>query len=153
MKKLIGSELMNFNIEIPTDSEGFYSLECPHCRERYKVSSIDIDAEDTIELFCPSCGLSGEKSDFISKDIIEHAETLALNYATQEIFNAFKKTNNKRRGFGISFDMKKPMQQQPKLLKEDEKLEKIELYCCDKVIKINIDHKVSNVYCPFCGVN
>jgi len=147
---------MKFNIEIPTDSEGFYSLECPHCKERFKVSSIDIDGEDTIELFCPSCGLNGEKSDFISKDVIEHAEALALNYATQEIFNIFKKTNNnnnKRNSFGISFDMKKPIQQQPKLLKEDEKLEKIELYCCDKVIKINIDHKVSNVYCPFCGVN
>lgn len=147
---------MNFNIEIPTDSEGFCSLECPHCNDRFKVSSTDIDAEDTFELSCPSCGLNGKKSDFISKDVIEYAETLALNYATQEIFNTFKKTNNnnnKRDGFSISFNMKKPIQQQPKLLKEDEKLEKIELYCCDKVIKINIDHIVSNVYCPFCGVN
>ncbi|MEW5567672.1 hypothetical protein [Rossellomorea marisflavi] len=144
---------MDFKIDIPTDSEGFYSLECPYCNERFKANASDYESEDTLELFCPSCGLVGERSNFIPNEVIEHAETLAANFMKQEIYNSFKKTSRKTKGFGISFDMKKPKAEEPKLLKEDEDLEQIELQCCDKIIKVNIDQMVSNVYCPFCGVN
>ncbi|WP_257208781.1 hypothetical protein [Bacillus sp. AFS031507] len=141
------------SISIPTDSEGFYSLQCPHCKERFKTTSEDYDAEDTLELFCPSCGLAGASSSFIPKDVIEHAQIIALNYVQQEIFKSFKKTSHKMKGSGMTFHLKKPKEESPKLLTEDEDLEKVELYCCDKTIKVNIDQKVSNVYCPFCGVN
>jgi uncharacterized Zn-finger protein len=134
---------VDIEIKIPNDSEGFYSLECPYCNERFKANSSDFDAEDTLELFCPSCGLVEERSSFIPKDVIEHAETLALNFMEQEFYNSFKKT----------FDIKRPKEEVPKLLTENEDLEQIELHCCDKIIKVDIDHMVSNVYCPFCGVN
>lgn len=139
---------MDFKIDIPLDSEGFYSLECPYCYERFKANAGDYEAEDTLELYCPSCGLVEERSSFIPKDVIEHAETLAANFMRQETFNSLKK-----KGPEISFNMKRPKAEEPKLLTEDESLEQIELHCCDKTIKVNIDHMVSNVYCPFCGVN
>jgi uncharacterized Zn-finger protein len=144
---------VDFKINIPTDSEGFYSLQCPHCKERFKASAGDIQAEDILELFCPSCGLIGGSSDFIPSEVIEHAKTLALNYMQQEIFKSFKKTSWKVKDSGLTIDVKRPREEQPELLKEAEDLELIELLCCDKTIKVNIDQKVSNVYCPFCGVN
>lgn len=144
---------MDFKISIPTDSMGFYTLECPHCKERFKAQAGDIEAEDTLELFCPSCGLVGDSSSFIPKDIIEHAQTIALNYMQQEMFKSFKKTRRKMKGSPVSFRVKKPKEEAPKLLTEDEDLEQVELHCCNKAIKVNMDHKLSNVYCPFCGVN
>ncbi|MEK4086043.1 hypothetical protein [Psychrobacillus sp. FSL K6-1415] len=144
---------MEFKIDIPTDSEGYYSLQCSHCKERFKASAGDIDAEDTLELFCPSCGLVGDSSSFLPKDVIGHAETLAMNFLEQEIYKSFKKTSRKVKGSGITFNVKKPKEESPKLLTENEDLEQIELHCCDKTIKVNLDQKVSNVYCPFCGVN
>ncbi|MFD1735409.1 hypothetical protein ACFSCX_02420 [Bacillus salitolerans] len=144
---------MDFKIDIPTDSDGFYSLRCPHCKGRFKASAGDIDADNTLELFCPSCGLVGKSSSFIPSEVIEHAETLALNYMQQEIYKSLKKTSRKMKGSGMSLDVKRPREETPKLLTEDEKLEQIELHCCDKIIKVNMDQIVSNVYCPFCGVN
>ena len=61
---------MQMKINIPTDSEGYYSLECPHCKERFKALAGDIDAEDILELFCPSCGLVGNSSSFSRKMLL-----------------------------------------------------------------------------------
>ena len=144
---------MEFKIQIPTDSEGFYSLQCSRCKERFKAYAGNIDEEDTLELFCPSCGLVDDSSKFLPKDVIEHAQTLVLNHMHREIFNTFKKTSRKVKGSGMSLEVKKPKEDAPKLLTEDEKLVQIELHCCDKIIKVNMDQKVSNVYCPYCGVN
>lgn len=148
-----GVHIMDFKISIPTDSMGFYTLECPHCKGRFKAQAGDIEAEDTLELFCPSCGLVGESSRYLPSDLIEHAQTIALNYMQQEMFNSLKKTSRKMKGSPISFRVEKPKEEAPKLLTEDEDLEQVELHCCNKTIKINMDQKFSNVYCPYCGVN
>ncbi|MEY8757932.1 hypothetical protein AB9M93_26175 [Peribacillus frigoritolerans] len=144
---------MEFKIDIPTDSEGFYSLNCPHCSERFKAQGGDMDSEEVYELFCPSCGLIADKSKFLPPEIIDHAETLAANYAEQEIYKSLKKTGLKLKGSGIKMKLNKPKEKAPQILTEDENLEQVNLICCNKIIKVNIDHKLSNVFCPFCGVN
>jgi predicted RNA-binding Zn-ribbon protein involved in translation (DUF1610 family) len=138
-------------ISIPTDSEGFYSLQCPHCKERFKAFSGDYDSTNFIELYCPSCGLASNKSSFTPKNVVDHALTITKNYVQQEVFNTLKKASKGSKGF--EFKGKKPREETPRLLTEDERLEQVELHCCDKTIKVNIDQKVSNVYCPYCGVN
>ncbi|MDZ5712782.1 hypothetical protein [Jeotgalibacillus haloalkalitolerans] len=142
---------MDKEISIPTDSEGFYSLQCPHCKTRFKGYAGDHDSIDYIELYCPSCGLSSNKSSFTPKDVIDHAITIARNYIQQEFYNTLKKSTKGKNG--LSFKGKKPRLETPKLLTEDEILEQIELHCCEKIIKVNIDQIASNVYCPYCGVN
>lgn len=144
---------METEIPIPTDSEGYYSLECPYCNERFKALGGDIDAEDTLELFCPSCGLVDDSNKFIPNAVIEHAQTLAMNYMKQQLNDTFKKTSRKMKGSGVSFDYKKLKEEKPDQLTEDENLEKIELYCCDKTVKVQADRTTNNIYCPFCGVN
>ncbi|QHE52784.1 TFIIB-type zinc ribbon-containing protein [Pontibacillus sp. HMF3514] len=144
---------MNEKISIPTDSEGYYSLECPYCGERFKSLGGDIDSEDTLELFCPSCGLVDESNSFVSQDVIEHAQTLAINHLKQQLNKTFKNTNRNMKGSGISFDFKEMKEEQPKELKEDEQLDQIELHCCEKTIKVHADQTRETIYCPFCGVN
>ncbi|WP_010530038.1 hypothetical protein [Lentibacillus jeotgali] len=144
---------MEEKISIPTDSEGYYSLECPYCKERFKALGGDIDGEDTLELFCPSCGLVEDSNSFVPQEVIEHAEALAMNYMKQQLNKTFKKTSRSMKGSGISFDFKKLKEEQPKQLTEDEKLEQIELHCCDKTIKVHADQTRETIYCPFCGVN
>ncbi len=144
---------MEQQITIPTDSEGYYSLECPYCKGKFKALGGDIDAEDTIELFCPSCGLVDDSNKFIPDDVIEHAQTLAMNYMKQQLNNTLKNASRKMKGSGLSLEFKKLKDEQPKLLTEDEKLEQVELHCCNKTIKVQADQSIGAIYCPFCGVN
>ncbi|MEH7218093.1 hypothetical protein [Bacillus toyonensis] len=144
---------MKLDISIPTDSQGFYSLECPYCHERFKAQAGDIDSEEILELYCPSCGLVADNSEFISSEVVKHAMTLAMNYVQNEIFNSLSKTSKKIKGSGLSMSVNKPKEEVPQLLTEDENLEQVELNCCDKIIKVYEDQKVTNIYCPFCGVN
>ncbi|WP_233880303.1 hypothetical protein [Virgibacillus halodenitrificans] len=144
---------MEQKITIPTDSEGYYSLECPYCKEKFKALGGDIDAEDTLELFCPSCGLVDDSDRFIPDDVIEHAQTLAMNYVKQQLTKTFKKASRKMKGSGLTLEFKKLKEEQPNLLTEDEKLEKVEFHCCNKIIKVQADQSIGNIYCPFCGVN
>ncbi|WP_033666512.1 hypothetical protein [Bacillus cereus] len=144
---------MNFDISIPTDTQGFYSLECPYCHERFKAQAGDIDSEEILELYCPNCGLVAGNSEFIPSEVVNHAMTLAMNYAKNEMFNSLNKTSKKLKKTGISMSVKKPKEEVPQLLTEDENLEQVELNCCDKIIKVYVDQKVTNIYCPFCGVN
>nr|WP_202411507.1 hypothetical protein [Halobacillus halophilus] len=113
----------------------------------------DIDAEDTLDLFCPTCGLVDDSVNFTPKDVIEHTEALAMNYMNRELNKMFKKTSRNMKGSGISFKYKKLKEEKPKLLTEDENMEQVELHCCDKTIKIHADQSRETIYCPYCGVN
>ncbi|WP_077358970.1 hypothetical protein [Virgibacillus halodenitrificans] len=144
---------MNEEISIPSDSEGFYSLECPYCGERFKALGGDIDAEDTLEIYCPSCGLADDSNSFIPQDVIEHAQTIAMNYMKQEMNKTFGKAKRSMKGSGISFDFKKMKEEKPKELTEDETMEQVKLHCCDKTIKVHGDQTTDTIYCPYCGVN
>jgi|SRR5690625_284079 len=144
---------MNEKISVPTDSEGYYSLECPYCKDRFKAFGGDVDEEDTLELFCPYCGLVKESNSFLPEEVIKYAQALAMNYVKQQINKTFKKTSRQVRGKGIRFDFKKLKEEQPEQLIEDDKLELIELHCCDKSIKVYEEQTLDTIFCPYCGVN
>ncbi|PFE70769.1 hypothetical protein CN316_11375 [Bacillus cereus] len=144
---------MDFKINIPTDCQGFYSLSCPYCHENFKVQAGDIDSEEVLELYCPICGLTADNSKFTPPEVLEHAMTIAMNYAQNEIFNVFKGSSKNLKGSGIHMSINKPKEEVPSLLVEDENLEQVELNCCNKIIKLNVAQIATIVYCPFCGVN
>lgn len=144
---------MEEKISIPTDSEGYYSLECPYCKEVFKASGNDVDGEETWELFCPFCGLVEDSNSFIPDEVIEHAKTLALNYMKQQLNKTFKKTSRSMKGSSVIFDYKKLNEENPMKLTEDERLEQVELLCCNRTIKVHADQTRETIYCPFCGVN
>lgn len=144
---------MEIEIKIPTDEDGYFSLECPYCNGKFKVSADDIDLEEAYELFCPYCGLIDEINNFLSNDVIEHAQTIALNYMIQQINKEMKDISRKFKGSGYTFQYKKLKEELPKQLSEEENLEPVNLACCNKTIKIQVGLTKGNIYCPFCGVN
>ncbi|WP_110114916.1 hypothetical protein [Bacillus sp. CGMCC 1.16541] len=79
-----------FTIQKPSDSDGFSTLECPHCGDTFKLYADDLYDDSVIELFCPSCGLPSEVSNFLPQDVIEHARTIAEN-EMKHMVNEFMK--------------------------------------------------------------
>jgi len=55
----------NIEVNIPLDSDGFLSRECPYCKMRFKVHKDDFDgARLPDELCCPYCGQTATKDEF-----------------------------------------------------------------------------------------
>lgn len=145
---------MEIPISIPTDSEGYYTLECPFCKDSFKLSAADYEPEETIELFCPYCGLVNDKSNFISQKVIDHALDLANNYAKDLLNDSFKKMKRNMRGSSMKMDFKPLKKDKPRdIIENDNELEELHLSCCNKFIKVNSTFDFDTVYCPYCGVN
>ncbi|VEP16116.1 conserved hypothetical protein [Hyella patelloides LEGE 07179] len=145
---------VTFKIDVPTDDDGFLTLQCPFCSERFKLTVQDFEREDIIDLFCPYCGLKDEPSSFITDEIIEQAHILALNYAKSQINKSIKGLEQSSRGNkNISFKAGKPLEMEgDKVLFEKEQLELITLKCCELETKAKSIVKEIGVYCPCCGV-
>lgn len=76
-------EETRFKIRIPCDDDGFILLRCPHCGELFKLTAEDIDSDETLDIYCPSCGLSD--SNFLTQDVIDLALAKTSNYAMDAI--------------------------------------------------------------------
>lgn len=143
------------NISIPSDDEGFVSFQCPHCNERFKLLVNEVQEDDVIQLFCPKCGLLGEPNSFITDDVIDHANTVIENIAS-EMINDFVKNMGKsfRNNKNISFKPGKKLDiEHPKSLYEkDNDFEEHKFKCCDKQAKIKKSSSYGYIYCPYCGV-
>ena len=139
-------------IAIPADNEGFCLLQCPHCGEFFKLTPSDIEAEDVIEIWCPSCGLIGEN--YFTDDAIQLALKKTKNYAMDLIFNEMKKWEKEFGGGPVTFKVgKQPVHEEEKpLMYSVEALELVKYPCCKKEAKIKPIYKICGSYCPFCGV-
>ncbi len=49
-------ETIRFSIH--SDEDGFVSLQCPFCKEKFKLTTQDIENEHILSIFCPHCGLT-----------------------------------------------------------------------------------------------
>lgn len=143
-----------FKIDVPTDDDGFLTLQCPFCSDQFKLTAQDFEREDIIDLFCPYCGLKDELSSFITDEVIEQAQILALNYVKSQMNKSIKGLENSSKGNKyISFKAGQPFKmEEDKVLFEKEELEKITLNCCNFETKAKLIIKEIGVYCPCCGV-
>lgn len=138
-------------LSIPLDDEGYVSLTCPYCHERFKLKGNDFNDESIYELFCPYCGLKAFPKEFYTDDVIDQVKVIGKNYAvdainqfTKDLERIFKNTDNVTftRGREIEKENLKEMIEPPDLQIQY-------LKCCKREIKI---FKTTNlVYCPFCG--
>lgn len=145
---------MEIPFSIPTDSEGYYSLECPVCKDTFKLSANDYDMEETLELFCPYCGLVHDKNSFLPQKVIDHAMDLAHNHLNDLINGSFKKSKRSVRNSSVKMTFNPLKKEEPRTIREnDNELEELHLICCDKHIKVNSTFDFDTIYCPYCGVN
>lgn len=78
---------ISISFTIQGDSDGYVTFECPFCGSEFNLKADEYqDKEHPFEnLFCPYCGLTREKSAFLSYDVREQAQALAQNYMIEEL--------------------------------------------------------------------
>ncbi|MEG4911629.1 hypothetical protein [Microcoleus sp. B7-D4] len=143
-----------FQIKVPSDNDGFITLQCPFCDDRFKLTVEDFQREDIIEIFCPYCGLRDQHNQFLRDEVIEQAQIIASNYA-KSLLNQWVKDLEKstKRNKFVNFKAGKlPKLEAEKILFEQEELEITTLVCCQVTVKTRPLNKVIGVYCPCCGV-
>lgn len=147
-----------FSFKIQGDSEGYVTFECPFCGSEFKLQAGEYqnDEEPFEELFCPYCGLTKEKNEFLSADVIEKAQAIAYNYMVEELNKAFKKMQksvNRSKGL-IKMDFKPLKKVVTKELKDKDTTETEFLCaCCERSVKVLYCAGAAKVFCPYCGVD
>lgn len=139
-------------ISIPADNDGFALLQCSLCGEFFKVRPDDYQADDVIEIWCPSCGLKADN--YFTDDALDLAEKKVENYASELLYNEMKKWERQFKGSLISFKVdKKPQPREEYPIKYGiDALEIMKYSCCKRDAKIKPIYKICGSYCPFCGV-
>lgn len=143
-----------FTISIPCDDDGFVTLQCPFCNDRFKLTGEGFQREDLLCIFCAYCGLYGEANTFLTDEIIEQAHIIAGNYA-KSILNDFMKDLEKslKHSKHVSFKAgKKIKEEDEQVLFEREEMETLEPSCCATQVKVRSSAAIVGIYCPFCGV-
>ena len=150
------SETLSFKIQ--GDSEGYVTFECPFCGSEFKLQAGEYQNDEVLfeELFCPYCGLTKEKNEFLSADVIEKAQAIAYNYMVEESNKTFKKMQKsvKRSKGLIKMDFKPLKKVATKELKDKDTTETEFLCsCCERSVKVLYCAGVAKVFCPYCGVD
>ncbi len=145
-------EEVTFQINIPSDEEGFVLLKCPLCGEVFKLQPGDLEDDSVFEIYCPACGLVSDS--YITDDVIELGMIMVENYANDLMMKELKKlerhTKNSMLKFKVTNKPKKKSEQP--IMLTIEALERKMYSCCKMEAKIKPILKMSGSYCPYCGV-
>lgn len=141
-------------ISIPLDSDGFVSLECPFCEERFKLSAGEVQNDDVYEIHCPLCGLSDEPNSFWTTEAVEAARVVMENMARDVINEAMKGWERRSRSNKfMTFKAGLPIKHEPEVvLIEDNSLEIHTFDCCHRSAKVKAIGEALILKCPYCGV-
>lgn len=143
---------VTFEIEIPSDNDGFVLLQCPSCGEFFKITPSDCDDDTMLEMFCPACGLASES--YITEDVLELGMTIVQNYANELIYSEMKKLEKQFKDGFVTFKAGKKPKPEPEnpIRAGIEALSIAHFACCAKKAKIKPLLQITGCYCPFCGV-
>lgn len=155
----MSEDVLSFTIQ--GDSEGYVTFECPFCDSEFKLQAGEFqnDEVDVMELFCPYCGLTTEKSKFFTDEVMEKAKAIATNFYIEKLNKSFgkmeKSINSGRKGpVSITMQFKPLKKVNVKELKEKETNEEIfECSVCNNHVKVLYCAGASKVFCPYCGVD
>jgi len=150
---VINLSTVSFNIDIPTDPEGYFSIQCPYCENKFKVLGNYFENMEAIEIYCPICGLVNEVNAFFTNEVIEKAMSIAQNHAEELIYNMFKDLERKSRGNKfLKFKTgRKPSHHGPELYETVENFVIVNKMCCSSDIKVTALDKWLIPYCIKCG--
>lgn len=144
-----------FEIRIPGDTEGFVSLCCTLCDERFKLRAADAQADDVLQLFCPGCGIAASLNTFLPREVLDAALRVATNEVTK-VINEFGRSLERsfRNSSHVSITRSRDLPYEAeKVLIEQDDLERVDLSCCTRSLKVRHTRKAGVGYCPYCGVN
>lgn len=144
---------VSFSINIPADSEGYFSLCCPYCTNKFKISTSEFQETDIVNIYCPTCGLVKEFNSFYTDEVTDKALSIAKNHAEDMIYQMFKGLERKSRSnkFIKIKAGKKANAYEPELYEPDNHLVIVKKECCDSHVKITELDKWLIPYCIYCG--
>lgn len=150
------SNTISFTIQ--GDSEGFITFECPFCGSEFKLHAGEYQNEEEPidELFCPYCGLSKHKDEFLSSEVVEHIQALIYNYAVEELnksLSKMKRSLNNTNGI-IKMEYKPLKKVSIGELKDKDTTEtEFKCSCCNHRVKVLYFAGAAKIFCPYCGVD
>lgn len=144
---------VSFKIDIPLDEDGFFSMQCPYCNNRFKINGQYFSTLDKDEIFCPICGLVNKVNTFYTIETVDLSMAIVKNYAEEMIYNAFKGFNSRQgsKSFVKIEGLKKPPQIEESLYENDDTLIMVKKECCNVKLKVTILDKWLTPYCIKCG--
>jgi len=150
---------ITISFTIQGDSEGYVIFECPFCEMEFKLQAGEYQNDDipVSDLYCPYCGLTSDKQEFFSKEVVEQVAVLAQNAMIEELNKSLGKMARgiNRSGKGVIKMTFRPLaKQNTKELGTPDTSE--EIFCCqqcDHNFKVLYCAGKSKVFCPYCGVD
>ncbi len=146
------SDDFQMSISIPCDDDGYIILQCEHCGNLFKATATDLESDEILHIFCPSCGLISEH--YLTEDVINLALNKASNYAQDLIYNAFKDLERHNKKGSVTFKAGPKPKHEPEdpIRSGIEALQITHFPCCSRSAKIKPLLRMTGCYCPFCGV-
>lgn len=129
-------------VSFPTDSDGFFSQECPSCGQRFKVIFGE-GSEEPIS-YCPYCGFNG-KDCWYTPEQVKHIEAVAVNAV---VAPELKKLERQSKGIfkiNMNSDWQKPS---PPPMDAEDPFDIIRFPCCNETVKVTPHEQL---FCIICG--
>ena len=145
-------EETHFEIRIPCDDDGFILLRCPHCDELFKLTTEDIESDETLDIYCPSCGLCA--NNFLTQNVIDLALTKTSNYAMDAITQQLQAFAKKNSSGLVRFEVKANREREPEppIRAAIEALQIVTCHDCGREVKVSPALAMSAYTCPLCGI-
>lgn len=140
---------MEYEISLPSDEDGYTTLQCPYCREKFKIRNDEFKEQNHSNIYCPICGLTNSMSKFYTKDVYDKAMEICEKEMYKLINNAFSGIMSTE-CFQISTNEVKS--DKNKVLRDKEySLKIVEAKCCNIHLKVRPIDALIGAYCPYCG--
>ncbi len=134
-------------LSFPTDSDGFFSRECPSCDHQFKV--IVGEGSDEPLSYCPHCGHNGHDC-WHTPAQIDYAKAVAVSSFVVPEIERFQRSisssSNSLFKVSVNHDLPKPP---PPPLEVDEPYNLVRFRCCNETVKL---HRAATNFCPICGI-
>jgi hypothetical protein len=133
-------------LSFTTDSDGFFSRECPSCDRQFKV--IVGEGSDEPISYCPHCGHQGRDC-WHTIAQVEYAQAVALSEFVAPEIDKFKRSLSAGGLFKVSGKHNLPKPPSPPL-EIDEPYDIIRFRCCNETVKL---HRAATNFCIICGTS
>lgn len=145
--------MVELQMSIPLDKDGFVEMECDYCKNRFMLHESVYSDDQNLHFFCPICGFPNDINTFHCPEVLELARQKAVNYMNEEIQRQLGPTLKKFNKNGlIKMSLKAPRREPEKELFTP--ANEYTLYhqdCCDVNVKaLELDAQIG-IYCPICG--
>ncbi len=135
-------------LSFPTDSDGFFSRECPSCNRYFKV--IVGEGSDQPISACPHCGHRGHDC-WHTPEQIEYAKAVAMSTVVAPELDRLNRQLTNSAGGLLKVSVNKSISRPPPPpIEVDEPYDIVRFRCCNETVKL---HRLETNFCIICGTS